>query len=421
MKDTSKQSDLRVLITCIDFDERTGGGITAHNIFSTWSAEQIFIAHDKLGERSFAKANECYSFATGCVQNINVASINNSKPQHSIIKQKQSFNYTSKALQPLKNVLVLSRIISKYGNFSSFFNWVENKNIDIVYAMPHKLEHIAFLNVFMEKYPNLRFYLHIVDDWIRFKTVGYLGIHSIQFKKKLIKIFEKSEKLFCISELMCSEYKKEYGFTFVKLHNPIKPKKIIQFEKQIGNGYTSILFAGTIEHYNINEIKLIDKILYDLFLKYNLKSHFNLYGSIRNNTLKTIIDNLNIGKHKGLLPYSEIEREYDKHDILLLPMTFDKDISKRIRLSLPTKISDYLNSPSEILILAPSNTALFLESKKYQWGTRIESDDFEDVQKVILQLVDTIKNKESDKLKRYKYLEQTWESNFFNLENKHDV
>ena len=76
--------------------------------------------------------------------------------------------------------------------------------------------------------------------------------------------------------------------------------------------------------------------------------------------------------HKPIPDYNQLPLLFSSHDLLLIPLDFK---SRFLRLSMPTKVSEYMISGTPIMVFAPKDTALSEYALKYNWAYVIDNDD----------------------------------------------
>lgn len=337
----------KILILGMNFSTTAGGGVTLSNLFYKWPKGRLYLANETIRTIDKNYVNDFFD--------MNV----NDQLAHRI-----SFNPLERLVNVIKSDLtklhLLNDKIDYYSNNSRFFEWIKSINPDVIYFMTHKIQHIKLIQEINSKI-DIPVAVHIVDDWLQSKKSKFFNkiiVNKLEFEFK--KILSSKNLFLGISDDMRIEYKKRYKTDFYPIHNPITQKTKIP-HKTIDKTNIKILYAGSIEKYNIEELLDLCKSI-----EYNKNIIFNIYGNFRNDKDKRRFENYSNCFLKGLVSHNTIIELMSAHDILFLPMSFEKRMKKITKLSMPTKFTEYINSGTITLLYAPENQSVtnYAESQK---------------------------------------------------------
>lgn len=331
----------KVLIFGYDLCSNAGGGVTLRNIFHNFPEENILVANNSISEK--------------CK------------------KKYQYFEYRLPKIFGMSNgkfFNILINIIPFYFRFSFvndlFTEWINKNKPQIIFALPHKFYQFIILKQILQK-TDIPVYIYIVDDWIKIDSdsIYFIPI-SFRFNQLVRTVFKKSSKLICISEKMQSEYQDRYKKKFSVIHNPYIKEQYNQKKISRTNEKFRVLYAGSIENYNYKLLLRFGEALFNQNAKKD--TEFDVYGVFRKDKYKKAVLKSNRISYKGFIKREELLEKIGGYDMLFLPMSFDPKMIKQIRLSMPTKITDYLASGIPVFLLAPDNIAVTEYAIKYKWA-----------------------------------------------------
>jgi glycosyltransferase involved in cell wall biosynthesis len=159
---------------------------------------------------------------------------------------------------------------------------------------------------------------------------------------------------------MTKEYQERYNRTFVAFHNPVEIESWFQYIKsnfELDENNISVLYAGRIGigiteslievASAIEEIRLKGKKI-KLYIQ-TTTSDFRILKLLRSH--ESIVINPTID-------YVQIPKVFSSADILLLANDFNPQGITFLRLSMPTKATEYLISGTPVFIYAPKESAV---------------------------------------------------------------
>lgn len=343
----------KILILGYDMENTAGGGVTLRNIFKYWPKEKVLNAYDDFNKKSLNK-DTVYQYKT----DVNI-----------LLK---IFKKYFKLYKILLNVIPFKTNI----NFISreFKDWIDEKQPDVIYAFPYKPYQIELILQVIEEL-KIPVTVHIVDNWINFdKNSIYNILIRNTFENKVEKLFKSAYRLFCISNRMKAYFETKYNVKFNVMHNSIETNRndLSKNDWTIDSNIR-ILYTGSIEKYNIKELILLGEIIEELNSDKGIK--FDLYGVARRSRYLNYFKKFKSTQYQGVMNREELISLLPQYDILYLPMGFEKEIAKKIELSMPTKISEYMQSGTPILLFSPNNLAVFEYAKTDEWAFCVDKKE----------------------------------------------
>lgn len=352
----------KVLVLGSTFNDYTAGGITLANMFKYWPKECIANASSDIDIEACERVRPCISY-----YHFNDSNIKNKAKKASISKQGRKSAITNIKKQTIAFLAKMylrigyKDLISDNRLTPEFQKFVKEFNPDIIFDPIGSLRELKFIEKIHSKFKT-PIAIHVWDDWPEHPGANERFFNSI-WKKTYRKAFKRLLKItayrFSICEKMSVEYKKRYNEEFYPIHNPVN---ILIWDavpnKEFDSKNVSILYFGKISkatHSAIIEMcKAVD------FLNENGKSiNFDIYSHHCTEDVRRKVE-----KHKGCNIYpsnlskEEVIKKMKEASILFLPLSFDKKSAEYSRLSMLTKISEYLVSKTPILLYCPQDAAV---------------------------------------------------------------
>lgn len=362
-----------------NFNQKTANGITIYNLFSHWPEERIAVIHKEKGDYNdiavpnvkqyFILGNNevkykfpfCIFLKIGASQIIGEQQNSDAIETSLRVENKgykgrvRTFFYRTSIQIFIK--LGLTFLSKKIVLSPDLERWVENFKPDYLYSSGGNVSTLRFVLDMKNKFKT-KFVLHTFDDYLYcynnsvFSNISFQKIDNL-FRKAVL----NADKLFVISDKMATEYEFRYGRKFHKFHNPLN-QNFVSMRKQpreIQDTVFKFAYFGKVNG-DVNEII---SIFIDALPKNSSTTiEFHIFSQL---SLKEWVKG--VGKKvethfKGSLPYREIPNVMSSYNGLLLPLSFNPDRKKYLKLSLSTKTSEYLVSGVPIFLLAPKDLAV---------------------------------------------------------------
>lgn len=408
----------KVLLIGQTFNYTSGSGITKANLFKGWPVDRIAVAtfervvenvicknYYQIGYRElkrpwpFNYLQKKIESGPVDVKNLwtengstinTVANLNNRSRNRNNILLGRVYNFFLHFLGIYNKVFV-----SKISN--EFLKWLNDFKPDIIYDQLSSLASIRFLSQ-LHHITKIPVAIHIMDDWM--STINKYGLFYFYWKKVIDKEFNnllnEASVLMSICREMSDEYEKRYKKKFLPFHNPIEldrwtrnSKTRWDFSKPF-----KILYSGRIGRGTLSSVVSIAKAV-DVLADEGYEVVFQIQSTPAADQFMSKIRRFKNTAINTPLAYNELPEKLSSMDMLVLPMDFDAESLRFIRLSMPTKTSEYMATGTPILVYAPECTALSKYAGRERWGYVV-------TEKKVKLLVDAIKLLYSDESLRRK-------------------
>lgn len=337
----------------------------------------------------------------------------------------------------------LAMVSRKFTLSKSFEQWIRDFSPDMIYCTGGDICKLDYV-VSLSRQLGIPFAIHIFDDFLASKHE--MTVFPRYWKKRLDstfrKVCEKAALHLAIGDKMAEEYTQRYGHKFYGFHNPIDPSIWLAERGQIDDGeseQSAVMANGEeiIAKYNdspsaISDLSAVasvkedppsnDLVVPPSAIRHppsNAKAFAFLYaGKINKDTVGPIrrfmqaVECLNgqgqrisfkihspypfeeikrmLGEgaekvYGGKLPYADLPAAYRAADGLLLPLDFTEATIRYIRLSMLTKVSEYMISGTPIFCFAPKEVAATEYLIEHDAG--VHCGDPEQVEQAILDFI----------------------------------
>ncbi|MCT2409544.1 hypothetical protein NZD88_18485 [Chryseobacterium antibioticum] len=264
--------------------------------------------------------------------------------------------------------------------------WIQHQNPDFIFFIGGNQVFSHDITVEIVERYHLKSAVYFTDDYI-FSTQkkNYLQkLHYTKLYKAYKATISKTELCFGISHLMCQEYSKYYGKKFNPIMNSVNTKLYEGVEKYKNRPQDEIVvsyFGGL----HLNRDQMIIR-LGKMFSKMGSKKIIiNVYtpteiDSVQKNNFSE--NNIFI---KGTVQGKELYQEIINTDILLHTESDDLFNRSLTKLSVSTKIPEYLLSQNLILAYGPTEIASIKLLQENDLALIIDSEDTDEnnIEKII--------------------------------------
>jgi glycosyltransferase involved in cell wall biosynthesis len=342
----------KVLILGHSFNENSGIGITLTNLFKDWPQENIAVAAFNINLDYCNKFRPCikyFDFGHNESKDINKTN------DHNIKKNK----LTNFIRYFLKEKLGLLDVMPEKRLSNNFLNFIDSFNPEIIYTALGNFKEMKFI-INLMKFRNIPLAIHIMDDWpVTLYNKRYLKFYwEYIYDKNFRKILSISRVNLSICQTMSDEYLNRYGVDFIPFHNPIDPQLWESVPFNTNQKCKSVIYVGKINKDTEANLITMCQVIHSLsFEGYDIK--FEVY------TPNYTEDKIKLfSKYKNCYVYNtvsqnEIPKLLRSASILFLTLGFDKHSLNYTRLSMPTKLTEYLISKVPILLYCPKEIALY--------------------------------------------------------------
>jgi glycosyltransferase involved in cell wall biosynthesis len=376
----------KILIIGQTFNKNSGGGITISNLFQGWPEDRIAVASN-VNLYSDLDTSVCVKYYqlgyngklhpfpfNLFLPKIKCGSIiidnNKDEAEHGENTISGKYKKINILISALLKFLGIYNVFYKLNITPDFKEWVTAYNPDIIYSQLSTLELIRFVTE-MQKQFNKPIALHIMDDWpISINKPSRLYSYS---KRKIDREFSdlmnRSPILMSICQAMSDEYKVRYKKQFIPFHNPISISNWLPYSKTEWeiNGVFKILYTGRIGKANGKAILFMAKII-DRMNSEEVRIKLDIFTPDYDSKNAASINSLRGVQIKNTISHEKMPALLASHDLLFLPLDFDKIGIRFAQFSMPTKASEYMISGTPILVYADKRTALAKYALRDSWA-----------------------------------------------------
>ena len=397
----------KILIFGQPFNNFSGGGITLTNLFKGWPKDKIavaFIGHGlfnvttdvcdtyyQLGEeehkwvfpfnliqRKFPSGLK--SFDSKVVLPIN------------FIQTGIRYKIVNQVFYPFLRWLGLFHLLSRISLSDKFKSWLSVFHPDVLYLQVSTREGLLFaqeLNDFL-KIPSV---IHVMDDWP--STISNKGLLKYYWHKKIDNEFRQLldhlDLYMSISDRMSDEYKKRYNKKFIPFHNPIEIEHWLPSGKSdfaIDKNQVTILYSG-----RIGDLGIIDSLVefasaIDFMNSEEVTIRLHIQTPTKKKDILELLQKFNCVVINPFVEYGQLPDIFSKADILLLANDFSSQGVDYLKLSMPTKASEYMISGTPVLVYAAEETAVSKFFSQNECGYCVTSQGTQEIIKAIQFMID---------------------------------
>jgi len=234
--------------------------------------------------------------------------------------------------------------------------WLDEFKPDVIFSMASNCPFFHRIIHWVQKRYNTKFVLFCTDDYtfVRSKYSPIAWLNYLRYMKYFKKSLRLSTKVFAISPAMQHEYAQKYGVMGIEMiGNAVEAREPTYNECQNNR----FIYAGG-GHYGRFEILMFVGNCIDKLNQRGFNATFDIYTPEK--PPQDVIHNLNKIQcitYKGSLNKQELDQEIKNGSFVVFAESFDKMQRKKTRLSLSTKISEYLVSGRPILAVGPADVS----------------------------------------------------------------
>jgi len=370
----------KVLLFGNSFDNQTGMGITLTNLFAEWPAENIAVM--------------AYNYDKELCDRIRPCGLYLGNHKVAIIKKTNKQSLKSKIINIVRNEYIklgIEVLRNKTHFCDNDLQLIEQFKPEIIFTALGSVQAMKSTMKLVHHFPKAKLVLYIVDDWVntRCKEKYFSSFWLKKYDSLFRGLLSMSSGNLSICQTMTDAYRKRYGVEFIPFHNPVD----LQFWNQIKNTHkypnkcNSIVYLGKIN--NDTTPCLLD--LAKIVNKLNEQGHnyvFDVYSpdSICNTRLFEGYFGCSIMHGVG---HEEVPQLMKSYDSLFLPLGFSKSSRRYVRLSMPTKLTEYLASGRPTILYCPAEIALAKYVIENNCSIVCTEHNLSSLEKAVLQLRDS--------------------------------
>lgn len=360
----------KVLVTSIDVWNAESGSDTFTNLLSGYDPDRVANIYFRSGIPSSTASNKYFFISENAV----IKSIfkkktitgwetarridEEEKKQMDACKSTEKKRYSFFTRHRWWIFLFAREFLWKIGKWKSteLNSFIDDFNPDILFCPIESYYHFNRVNEYIAKMTGVPLITYMWDDNFTYKNCHGIGsyIHRFFLRRGVKRLIERSDDIFAISPKMQSEIEEEYGVTVKLLTKGIKPQ--IEYTDSIIKFPYKMVYTGKLAYGRFESIALVSEVI-GLLNKDGLKIEFDIYsGSTLN---KNEIEKLQYPGvfFCGSVPQTRIAEIQNNADILLLVEALDSKHKYDARLSISTKVVDYLGAGKCIVAVGSNDIA----------------------------------------------------------------
>lgn len=247
--------------------------------------------------------------------------------------------------------------------------WLDDFSPEVIFFLAGDGGFSYQIYSFIVKRYNAKTAIYITDDYIlpraNFDLWGYI-------RRKIIRNYMKTavsgaNVLFTISAPMRECYRKIFGKDSFVIANMYEPKKLYSGDKKERDDIV-ITYAGGLHYNRSDTIARLVQVISEINTKYadgGKRVRLYIYsGSELNKRFEKKILESKCCVWGGLLNSAELEKQLNASDFLLHVESFRKKDICNTRLSLSTKIPEYMSYKKPIIAIGPAEVASMMYLEK---------------------------------------------------------
>lgn len=268
----------------------------------------------------------------------------------SIQRNEKRYYERKKSLQQIIRKFIIEIYASRqYVYESNLKRFITKFNPDVVYSCSSSPIVIRLAERISRKH-NIPFVPHFFDDWPN-NTKGQSRLYQKKIRKLVNRVIKNSPVALCISDLMCREYSLRYNYyNFKPLMHSVYP---IEKTKLSDKAKKRLLYAGSVYLGRYKTLIELSKCINE----YKDKDiELTIYTDKKAwNEFKDSFHDFSFVHYGGYVSQKELTKEIGKSYGLVFVESFDDDLLSYTRLSMSTKIPEYLSSGLPILAVGNEN------------------------------------------------------------------
>jgi hypothetical protein len=238
---------------------------------------------------------------------------------------------------------------------------------------------------------NISIIPHFMDDWISTIYTGsiWLRIPRRSLLHSLDHLLNFTKIGLCISQKMCEEYKVKFNKRFLPLMNVVNMDYFRSGHKDIKNKLNELVFTffGGLHLNRWKTLLLVSDVLNSLSVNLEKNLKLEIYTSednIKKYSAKFKCSNVTFHK---FIEHEDACLEMQKADFLLHVESFDESVIRFTRLSISTKIPEYLASWNPIIAIGPANIASIEYLNENDCAYIVSNLNYNEIEKLLLESI----------------------------------
>ena len=235
-------------------------------------------------------------------------------------------------------------------------SWLDEYNpTDIFFVGGDSIFAYNICHYIVERY-DARLAVYITDDYIlQRETDGVIAsVRRKMVKKELSNCLSRADTFFTISKQMQETYKQIFGkdsYLVTNMSDPLRDKSIHEDTDVI-----NLLYAGSLYYGRAEILGLLARELANYNRTSDIKAKLKIFTNVKPSEAEMrFITVSDASEYCGRLTKEELIIEMNRSHILCIVESFDEEQIESTRLSLSTKVSEYMSVGKPILAIGPAD------------------------------------------------------------------
>jgi glycosyltransferase involved in cell wall biosynthesis len=273
--------------------------------------------------------------------------------------------------------------------------WIRGFAPDVVYSLLGDLPMMSLVGRIIDEF-DCPLALHMMDDWpcALYRDGALQTIVRSHMERRLRSLIGRATSLLAISDAMAAEYETRYGRTFLPVHNPVDLERwdALAATYRVApdrppSECLRVVYTGRVGTGNTDSILDVAEVVSDM------SSHGKRISLQVNTPDADASAATRMAACQGVVvtpggEYRRVPGLMAAADVLLLPLDFDEQSVRLMRLSMPTKVSEYLASGRPVLTYAPRGSAAAEYARTHGWSLVVDERDPAAIRRALELLID---------------------------------
>ncbi len=378
----------RVLVAGEAFNSNRGGGITLSNLFHNWPSNRLANVHD-IPSRNTNICQHHYVYKSRSPL-ARLAKRYPVTPEDAITSSEAIHLQTPSNCFPYNNYKYLFKqyftnhiypfwLFHQPSISLDLKSWIDQFCPELVYLQPSasNLSMVAQI----ANYVSCPYVIHFMDDWPSYQS-SISRVFRLHVEKRisilLRNIISNASYRMAISSMMANEYSTRYLFPFYPFQNPVDSMFwAIEDISDIACSCTEnckVLYPGRLNTHNALTLHLLLEAI-EMLNSNGGRYQLSITDTKSSLSAKYGLDESLIGH----ISYNKMPYELSCYDVLVLPFGFSKESIAYQRLSMPTKVPEFLASGIPTIVIAPASTALSKYATTENWAKVVNTLGIQDI------------------------------------------
>ena len=262
-------------------------------------------------------------------------------------------------------VRLLREFVWRIGKWKStqLVNWLDDFTPEVVFFCAGDSGFAYIINEYVVKRYKCRSVVYITDDYIlpRFSLSAFWWIRRHYYYRKMEIAIRDCDQFITISEKMRAMYKNIFEKdSVVALNVPKDPGLKLGTTSSLSTGVIVLVYAGGLHFNRYKTLRLLAVAIrtFNADQEARCKAELRIYCNQKpTEKERRAIEVEGASKYCGSLTSEELSNVLARSDILVHVESFDHSAMDKTRLSVSTKIPEYMSFGKPILAIGPKNIA----------------------------------------------------------------